>query len=132
MKLINLNGGSVRFSRPANGYINLTSKQLTSDQEQLLNMELNCHILSRPRKFQKHTECEILLDDVNCLACRGEVTVEPTFKQAIIAEASKTKGSYNSIVIEKRHIEAAKLLLYRVRKGLIESCLHISIYLVCL
>ena len=87
MKLINLNGGSVKFSRPANGYVNLTSKQLTPDQEELLNMGLNCHILSRPRKFQKRTECEILLDDVNRLARKGEVTVEPTFKQEVIAEA---------------------------------------------
>ncbi|KAK3877377.1 hypothetical protein Pcinc_017910 [Petrolisthes cinctipes] len=46
----------------------------------------------------------------NNLAKRGEVTVSPTFKQEITAEAYKTRGSYNSEIIEKRHIEAAKQL----------------------
>ncbi|KAK3884482.1 hypothetical protein Pcinc_011251 [Petrolisthes cinctipes] len=49
-------------------------------------------------------------DDIDHLARRGKVTVSPTFKQEITAEAYKTRGSYNSEIIEKRHIEAAKQL----------------------
>ncbi|KAK3881560.1 hypothetical protein Pcinc_013990 [Petrolisthes cinctipes] len=111
-KLVNLNGGQIKH-QPIKGYINLIKKVLTPDQEELLNFGLNCHILSKPRKHQKRLECEILIDDIDNLARRGEVTVSPTFKQEITAEAYKTRGSYNSEIIEKRHIEAAKQLKSR-------------------
>ena len=109
-KLIKLNGGQIRHARSIKGYVNLTSKSLTSDQEELLNLGLNCHMLSKPRKFQKRTECEILLDDVERLVSKGDVTIESTFKQEVIAEASKTRGSHKSKIVEKRHIDAAKQL----------------------
>ncbi|XP_050703674.1 uncharacterized protein LOC126989158, partial [Eriocheir sinensis] len=109
-KLVNLNGGTIKHQRPSKGYINLTDKTLTPDQEELLNFGLNCHILSKPSKHQKRVECEILLDDVANLAKKGEVIVKPTFKQEIIAESSKTRGNFNSKLIEPRHTEAAKQL----------------------
>ena len=109
-KLINLNGGQIKYPRPSCGYINLTKKPLTVDQEELLNMGLNCHVMSKPKKFQKRIECEILIDEVEKLAQKGEVTVEQHFKQEVIAESGKTRGNYNSTIIEQRHKEAAKQL----------------------
>ena len=82
----NQNGGKIKHPRPIKGYINLTDKTLTPDQE-LQNFGLNCHIKSKPKKHQKIVECEILLDDIESLARRGDVNVEPTFKQEIAAEA---------------------------------------------
>ncbi|XP_050704115.1 uncharacterized protein LOC126989586 [Eriocheir sinensis] len=66
--------------------------------------------MSKPRKFQKRLECEVLLDDAERLAKKGEITIEPTFKQEVIAEAGKTRGHYNSKIIESRHRDAAKQL----------------------
>ncbi|KAK3883819.1 hypothetical protein Pcinc_011882 [Petrolisthes cinctipes] len=44
-KLVNINGGQIKH-QPTKGYINLTKKVLTPDQEELLNFGLNCLILS--------------------------------------------------------------------------------------
>ena len=109
-KLINLNGGQIKYPRPSCGCVNLTKKQLTPDQEELLNMGLNCHVMSKPRKFQKRIECEILIDEVEKLAEKGEVTIEQSFRQEIVAESSKTRGNFNSTIIEPRHVKAAKQL----------------------
>ncbi|XP_076049331.1 uncharacterized protein LOC143030008 [Oratosquilla oratoria] len=62
-KLVTLNGGQLKHPRPLKGYTNLTSKTLTTDQEELLNMGLNCHIMKPPSKYEKRLECEILIDD---------------------------------------------------------------------
>ncbi|XP_050705525.1 uncharacterized protein LOC126990941, partial [Eriocheir sinensis] len=109
-KLINLNGGELKQTRPVKGYINLSDKTLTPDQEELLNFGLNCHVMTKPRKHQKRVECEILLDDIANLAKQDEVTVQPTFQQEVVAEASKSRGNYKSKIVEERHIEAAKQL----------------------
>ena len=109
-KLVNLNGGSIKYPRPSPGYINLTNKPLTPAQEEILNMGLNCHIMSKPTKFQKRIECEMLIGEVEKLATQGKVTVEPTFKQEITTEAAKTRGNFNSQVLKRNHIEAAKEL----------------------
>ena len=109
-KLVNLNGGHMKYPRPLKGYTNLTDKSLTSDQEELLNFGLNCHIMKAPQKHCKRLECEILIDNVENLVRQNKVTVEPPFKTEVIAEASKLRGSFNSTILEKRHIEAAKQL----------------------
>ena len=100
-KLVNLNGGQLKQRRQNCGYINLTDKTLTPEQEELLNFGLNCHILSRPNKFHKRTECEILIEDINKLAQKGEVRVEPTFTQEIITESAKTRGKFTSNIVKK-------------------------------
>ncbi|XP_050738488.1 uncharacterized protein LOC127009435 [Eriocheir sinensis] len=66
--------------------------------------------MTKPRKHQKRVECEILLDDIANLAKQGEVTVQPTFQQEVVAEASKSRGNCKSKIVEERHIEAAKQL----------------------
>ncbi|XP_063884694.1 uncharacterized protein LOC135113369 [Scylla paramamosain] len=73
-------------------------------------MGLNCHILSRPRRFQKRVECEVLIDNVEKLQKSGQVIVSQTFKQEVITESTKSRGHYNSSILEKRHIDAAKEL----------------------
>lgn len=74
--------------------ISLTDKILTSNQEE------------QPHHFEAEdtpeVKCEILFE--------GEVNVESTFKQEIVAEASNTRGNFNSNIIEPRHIEAYKQL----------------------
>ena len=109
-KLVRLNGGSIKHARPIDPYINLTDKALTQDQQEILNMGLNCHVLSRPSKFNKRVECEVLIDNVEKLQKSGQVTVSPTFKQEVVTESAKSRGHYNSNILSKRHIDAAKEL----------------------
>ncbi|KAK3886674.1 hypothetical protein Pcinc_009191 [Petrolisthes cinctipes] len=66
--------------------------------------------MSKPKKHQKRVECEVLIDNVENLARKGEVTVKSTFKQEIVAKASKTRGHFNSSIINRRHNEAVKQL----------------------
>ena len=109
-KLVNLNGGQMKHPKPLNGFTNLTNKILTSDQEELLNFGLNCHIMKAPHKHTKRLECEILIDNVEKLARQNKVIVEPPFRTEVVAESSKKRGCFNSTLLEKRHIEAAKQL----------------------
>ena len=109
-KLVKLNGGSIKYPTPSPSFINTTNKELTPAQEELLNMGLNCHVLSKPAKHQKRVECEILIDDVEKLAAQKKVTIEPTFKQEIISEAGKARGSHTSKLLTKRLIDAARQL----------------------
>ena len=107
-KLVNLNGGQLKQWRQNCGYINLTDKTLTPEQEELLNFGLNCHILSKPKKFQKRTECEILIEDIDKLARKGELNVKPTLVQEILAESAKVRGKFNSDIVKKEHEKAVK------------------------
>ncbi|KAK3895647.1 hypothetical protein Pcinc_000570 [Petrolisthes cinctipes] len=86
-KLVNLNGGQLKYPCPPNGYTNLTNKTLTTDQEELLNFGLNCHIMKAPMKYENNLECEILIDNVENLAKQKKITVEPPFKTEVIKAA---------------------------------------------
>ncbi|XP_076069256.1 uncharacterized protein LOC143041315 [Oratosquilla oratoria] len=109
-KLIRLNKGNLKFPVPTTGYINMTNKTLTKDQEELLNFGLNCHVLSKPRPWDKRLETEILLDNIHQLAKDGKVTTEEGLQAELLREAGKSRGNYRSKIIDKRHIEAAKSL----------------------
>ena len=109
-KLVKLNGGQLKYSNTLKGYINLTQKVLTTDQDELLDMGLNCHVMKPPQKHAKKLECEILIDDIEKLVKRGLINTEPSFKTDITSEASKTRGQCNSKILQKRHIDAAKQL----------------------
>ena len=109
-KLVALNDGSIKYPVPKPGFINLTEKALTTTQEELLNMGLNCHFQDKPHRLQKRLECEILIGNIENLITLGKVTAEPGFKHEIVAESSKKRGNYRSQVLKKEHIEAAKEL----------------------
>ncbi|KAK3894976.1 hypothetical protein Pcinc_001269 [Petrolisthes cinctipes] len=48
-------------------YVNLTDTTLTPDQQDLLNMGLNCHYMTKPKPHQKRLKMEILLDYIHQL-----------------------------------------------------------------
>ena len=90
--------------------MNLTKKVLITDQEELLDMGLNCHVMKPPPKHTIKLECEILIDDIEKLANCGLITAEPSFKADITSEASKTRGQFHIKILKRRHIDAAKQL----------------------
>ncbi|KAK3874084.1 hypothetical protein Pcinc_020953 [Petrolisthes cinctipes] len=70
-----------------------------------------CLLPSNTRYHEKNiNHLRILIDNVENLAKQKKITVEPPFKTEIISEASKTRGNYNSQILKRSHVEAAKHL----------------------
>ena len=109
-KLTKLHGGNIKLPRPTCGYTNLTDLVLTQDQEDILNMGINCHYLTKPRPHRKRLEIETLLDDIQQLEAKGKVTTSPDLQPSLLAEAAKNRGSFHSQKVKKQHILAAKQL----------------------
>ena len=109
-KLVRLNGGHLRISNATPGFVNLTDKPLTEDQEELLNLGLNCHVLSTPRPFQKRIELEALMSDLHKLASAGKVLLDDGIREDLLREARVQRGSHSSRILKRRHREAAKQL----------------------
>ncbi|KAK3856312.1 hypothetical protein Pcinc_037355 [Petrolisthes cinctipes] len=78
------------------GYVNLTNTTLTPDQQDLLNMGLNCHYMTKPKPHRKRLEMEILLDDIHQLEKNGKITTSTALQPTLLAEAAKTRGVYHS------------------------------------
>ena len=110
-KLSVLNGGNLKVARPKEGYINLSDTQLSPAQEELLNLGLNCHILSKPRPYQKRLDIEVLLDDLQQLEKKGTITTTgPILQAELTAEAAKKRGNHNSKILRPELKEAAQQL----------------------
>ena len=109
-KLVRLNGGSLKYPTPPSGYINLTTKILSTDEEELLNLGLNCHLLSKPPPYGKRLELESLLDNILDLAKKGKVKVDEGIREEIQREARVERGHHRSSIIKRRHLNAAKAL----------------------
>jgi len=110
-KLSRIYGGNIKLPKPKEDFINLAPNlALTPDQEKLLNMGLNCHYMSKPRPHRKRVELECLLEDIQKHEAAGRVITSNNIQASFIAEAAKTRGSYQSRVLHKRHKEAAKQL----------------------
>ena len=63
-KLKRLYQGDIKLPEKHQGYINLSSIALTKEQDELLNLGLNCHLQSKRKLIDKKTELEILYQDI--------------------------------------------------------------------
>ena len=109
-KLANLNGGPMRIPHPTVGYVNLTNYRPTPDEEELLQFGINCHTMEKPRPLAKRLEIEVLLDQIHRLVDDGKVSASPELQPQLIAESSRSRGSFCSRLLEPRHHQAAKNL----------------------
>ncbi|XP_076064957.1 uncharacterized protein LOC143038999 [Oratosquilla oratoria] len=109
-KLANLNGGPMRIPQPTEGYVNLTDYKPTPDEEELLRLGLNCHTMMKPRPFAKRLEIEVLLDQIHRLTGNGKASVSPELQPLLIAESSRSRGTFHSRLLKPRHYQAAKNL----------------------
>ena len=57
-KLASLDGGQVNFPERRDSFTNLSAHELTQDQKDLLNLGLNCSILSKRSQHEKKAEIE--------------------------------------------------------------------------
>ena len=101
-KLTGLYGGNIKLPQPRTAFINLVpGLELTDDQEELLNLGLNCHFMTKPRPHRKRLELEILLDDIKTLEKAKKVTTSDNLPANILTEAGKTRGSFQSQILQK-------------------------------
>ncbi|MPC62099.1 hypothetical protein E2C01_056181 [Portunus trituberculatus] len=90
-KLTRLYGGNIKLPQPRNAFINLApGLELTDDQEELLNLGLDCHFMTKPRPHRKRLELEILLDNIKNLEKVKKITTSDNLPANILAEAGLT------------------------------------------
>lgn len=82
--------------------LNTSDLKLTNDQE-LLNIRLNCHFITKPRQNRKRHKLEALEKS-------GKVTISNDLQSHITAKASKERGPFQICLVERRHTQAAKEL----------------------
>ncbi|XP_043202779.1 uncharacterized protein LOC122370895 [Amphibalanus amphitrite] len=90
-KLSHLYKGPIALPGNPAGFINLSSVQLTSDQEKFLNLGLNCHFYPKFDPHKKKTEIALLFDDLCKLHDKGQITLKPEIQPQLQAEAAKRR-----------------------------------------
>ena len=57
-------GGDIKLGESQQGFVNLSSVELTDAQRELLNLGLNCHVLTPNSLTEKKAELELLYQDI--------------------------------------------------------------------
>lgn len=110
-KLTKLYGGNLKLTEERKqGYVNLSSVELTEAQHQLLNLGLNCHFQSKRNIVDKQTELELLYENILKLEAKDEILVHPDLKGQLAGEGSKLRGNDCSKLLTKELREAGKQL----------------------
>ncbi|XP_043202156.1 uncharacterized protein LOC122370546 isoform X2 [Amphibalanus amphitrite] len=109
-KLSNIYGGTFNLPLQKQGYVNLSSIELTNEQHNFLNLGLNCHIQSKRKGIDKKTELEVLYQDILQLEKNEKVVIKGDLKGELIGEGNKLRGNSNSKLLTKELKEAAKQL----------------------
>ena len=63
-KLSKIYGGDIKLPERKEGYVNLSSVNLTEAQKKLLNLGLNCHVQNKNSIIDKKAELELLYRDI--------------------------------------------------------------------
>ncbi|KAK3896264.1 hypothetical protein Pcinc_000008 [Petrolisthes cinctipes] len=66
--------------------------------------------MTKPKPHRKRLEMEILLGDIHQLEKNGKITTSTALQPTLLAEAAKTRGVYNSKLLNKNHFLASKQL----------------------
>ena len=95
-KLSALYGGPLMLPEVSDGYLNLSSVELTQSQKDLLNLGLNCHIQTIQTKYdslEKKANLEMLYQDIMQLEQNKKVLVHEDLKTLLAAEGRKIRDS---------------------------------------
>ena len=109
-KLSRIYGGDINLPEQKQGYVNLSSYQLTTAQHNFLNLGLNCHIKSKRKVLDKKAELELLFQDILQLQKDDKVDIKGDLKGELIGEGNKLRGKSTSTLLTKELKEAAKQL----------------------
>ena len=105
-KLSHLYKGDIFVPQGSRGFVNLSSVQLSPDQEEFLNLGINCHYYPKFDAVSKKTEVAILFEDICKLKDDEKVHVNPNLQRELQAEATK-----------KRHVTSPGVLTPRLRNA---------------
>ena len=109
-KLQKLYGGPVLLPQGKQCYINLTQRNISPEEEEFLNLGLNCHTYSKFDPYKKKVELEILYNNILGLQKNGTVDINPNLKEQLRNEGTKRRGSTKSNILTPKLKEAAKTL----------------------
>ncbi|XP_064106786.1 uncharacterized protein LOC135215761 [Macrobrachium nipponense] len=77
------------------------------EQDDLLNLGLNCHFMTKPRKHEKRMEIELLLDSIQQLEAKKILKTSDALQPLLLAEALTDRGNYTSGIFTKELKDAA-------------------------
>ena len=85
-KLTHLYKGDIAVPENDQGFLNLSSTQLTPDQEEFLNLGINCHNFPKFNAVTKKTEVAVLFEDLIRLKEDGKVDLNAELQSKLQAE----------------------------------------------
>ena len=109
-KLQNLYGGPILLPESRKCFLNLSKRSLSTDEEEFLNLGLNCHTYSKFDPYKKKLELELLYDNLLGLEKSKIIDINPNLKDQLRSESTKVRGATRSNIIKPHLKEAAKSL----------------------
>ena len=109
-KLNKLYSGQLLLPDKSVSFINLSSRELSTEEKEFLDLGLNVHLGSNFNKCAKLTELELVYQSISDLEKRGHVEVNPDLRSQLLAEATKRRDFTKHEVLRPELKEAAKRL----------------------
>ena len=109
-KLQSIYGSKLLLPKQQQCYINLSNRELSTDEKEFLNLGLNCHTYSRFDAYKKKVELEILYDDLLKLEKNKVVEINPNLKEQLRGESTKNRGKTQSLILTPKLRAAAQSL----------------------
>ena len=110
-KLNALYGGTVLLPNKSVSFVNLSSRELDSQEKEFLDLGLNVHIAQKFDKVDKITELELLYQSISKLETSGAVETTPDLQALLLAEGSRKRNGKLKYVFSHSLKEAAKRLI---------------------
>ena len=92
-KLNKLYGGHLPLKNGKNSFVNLSSRALSENERNFLNLGINCHVENKFNAAEKYTEIELLFQQVVELEKKKKVIIKPELKPQLLAEATKNRSN---------------------------------------
>ena len=109
-KLNRLYRGQILLPDKSVSFVNLSSRQLSANEKEFLDLGLNVHLGSKFNKCIKLTELELLYQSITDLEKKGKVDVNPDLRPQLYAEATKRRDFKKYDVLNPKLKEAARTL----------------------
>ena len=95
-KLSQLYGGFVMLPEASEGFVNLSSIELTDSQKELMNLGFNCHVQGHYDKLAKKAELEELYQNIQKLKREERIEVNTDLKEQLLCESTKHRNQPKS------------------------------------
>ena len=106
-KLCHLYGGWVPLVKPKEGYVNLSTSNLSEDQKDLLNLGISYIFAPKYSTQAKKAELELLYQDICKLKSQCKIEVNPDIQDQLRAESTKHRAGSGRSSLDPRLRRAA-------------------------